>query len=386
MEEAAALARKEEWARFYKEQELCMIAELDAPTTAERLFPLVRTHVQLQQFVTLVAAWQHQRCLGDDESKLFTKRVLEVAARFVPVCRDSYAVFMVALDRARNLEIIDAHEYYAMSGDAHVERVKNADFVKEMQDEIKQIAGKTYDLEEALFVFWSALEDLRKAHQAQLRAQAIAGLFKAVVNVLSLGAGGAVLDSAVAIALSQIVDIGDIEAAKKLLEVGCVAGFDAVAVLEEATGADNLKDLIFCGVDTWAGGVGDNALDKAAKEKIAVKLVAVAAAAVNVQPATDREGALPPLPEQTELAPLEAAVDGSSAILERSLLAAVNANSAHSGEADFFDAAFSDESIEAALAQCNLTRLTSVLVEHGFTTRGVLEELSAFGREEFLRC
>lgn len=94
--------------------------------------------------------------------------------------------------------------------------MENAEFVQDIREAVRLNTAKINGLESNSIAINRSLNAIRKGLKRKMKIEAAVGFMGAIISVISIGAGGSLLNAASAAAIQSIVDFGDIVHIEKI--------------------------------------------------------------------------------------------------------------------------------------------------------------------------
>ena len=193
-------------------------------------------------YYTYVACYYRMGLIEKDVARTFIKNgLLTVSTK----CQDRYSVniFKLINEKARDDGYITRYEFH--DGDQLAEHAGLQPKFESLVEAIRANTARIEGLEANLVAVNKSVNQIRKGLRRKYRIEAVTGFISAVINAISMGIGGGVVN--VAAAFHTVIDFGDIDHLKenfadnaallgKVKEVLALA--DEIVVMAE----DNLSD------------------------------------------------------------------------------------------------------------------------------------------------
>lgn len=189
----------------------------------EELMTIVEDVHQMKFLYTFINTHHCTNSINLQDCKRYITKCLEKIA-LSTTDRDAIAIFKQLLDKAKQDGFINNHEYYSLESKAVVAHVGAASFVKEIWKSIHGLQTRVTTLENRVDVLDVKVEGLeqvndniidsikmlQKGIRRKQKIEAVTGMMSAVLNSISFGLAGSAFQGAMGIAISNIVDFGDI--------------------------------------------------------------------------------------------------------------------------------------------------------------------------------
>ena len=161
-------------------------------------------------YYTYVACYYRMSLIEKDDAGSFIKNGLRTVST---KCQDpdSVAIFKVINDKAKKDGYLNPFDFHY--GDQLAERAGLQPMLESLAEAIRANTARIEGLEANLVAVNKSVNQIRKGLRRKYRIEAVTGFMSAVINVISMGIGGGLVDAAVA--LQSVIDFGDIDHLKE---------------------------------------------------------------------------------------------------------------------------------------------------------------------------
>ena len=174
----------------------------------KELSPLVGDVHQMKLLYTAVASCRRLGALKEEDSKEIIYNGLETTAE---TCLHTYAIaiFKLIIAKAKVDGFITGLESNVLDNRAELKRIEHAPFIKSMMEAMHTNTQRIEGLEANVKAINDSVNRIKDGLQRKKELEIAFGLVIAVVNVMSLGVGGTVIDAVQKMAMDSIIDFGD---------------------------------------------------------------------------------------------------------------------------------------------------------------------------------
>lgn len=213
------------------------LTEITVQEFHDKLVQLVENVHEMKLFYTLLRASLVQGLLSRDRVTILLESALKRTAQTCS-SESSLATYKVTLAKCFQDGLLDEHTFHILDNRAEVQRMSNADFildmkatidknthrieglegtVKVLQDNIKILHDNVRLLDDNIKSVHQSLDKLKSGMRFKLKMEATMGMMGAVVNAVSLGIGGSLLQAFHSV-VSNVIDYGDISHILKVIK------------------------------------------------------------------------------------------------------------------------------------------------------------------------
>ena len=200
-----------EIAPFY--DELIKINEKDvnvATCLLGKLFSFIEDVHMMKIYYTYVACYYRIGLIEKDDAGTFIKNgLLTVSTK----CQDRYSVVMFKLINEKAYEDGYLTRWDFHDGDQLAEHAGLQPKFESLVEAIRANTARIEGLEANLVAVNNSVNQIRKGLRRKYRIEAVTGFIKSVINAISMGIGGGLVDAAAA--FHTVVDFGDIDHLKE---------------------------------------------------------------------------------------------------------------------------------------------------------------------------
>jgi len=261
----------------------------------EELINHIQDVHQMKIFYTLVRYARRMNEINEHDHINYIRQGLEKAA-LTTINEDAFIIFKIILDKAIEDQIINIHWYRRLDRRAELKNTEHAPFIKELQQAVKNNTARIEGLEANVTAINDSLNKLKKGLKHKMVAERRVAFMSLILNAVSCGALGPVLQGVMSTTIEQIVDFGDaVHIEKVALSLNDTAVLESV---EEGKGlgqyiADiSVNDVIDFTIDGY-GMTADRNLEKAVND---VNLLTVITAAAIALPLSNPQPSVATLP------------------------------------------------------------------------------------------
>ena len=165
---------------------------------------------EMKIYYTYVACYYRMGLIEKDVAGTFIKDGLRTVST---KCQDHHSVVIFKLinEKAKGDGYLTLYEFH--DGDQLAERAGLQPMFESLADAIRANTARIEGLEANLVAVNNSVNQIRKGLQRKYRIEAATGFISAVINAISMGVGGGLVDAAVA--FHTVIDFGDIDHLKQ---------------------------------------------------------------------------------------------------------------------------------------------------------------------------
>ena len=224
---------------------------------------------EMKIYYTYVACYYRMSLIEQDDAGTFIKNgLLTVSTK----CQDRYSVVMFKLINEKAYEDGYLTRWDFHDGDQLAEHAGLQPKFESLVEAIRANTARIEGLEANLVAVNKSVNQIRKGLRRKYRIEAVTGFISAVINAISMGIGGGVVNAAAA--FHTVIDFGDIDHLKENFA-------DNAALLDQVNEGLALADEI---VVMAEGRLSDSKLKNVVNDEKDVVIVLVVAAKLVQQP------------------------------------------------------------------------------------------------------
>lgn len=199
----------------------------DSTKVCEKLEVLSRaiTDVHMMKiFYTTTAMLQKSGVLTHENASNYIRKGLDKTAG-VCTCGDSVSNLKIILEKAEQDEYIQRLDLHRFDNHAEVTRMENASFIADIRESIRSNTARIGGLEANVEAINHSVNAIKAGIKRQMKIEATVGIICVVLNAISFGVGGSILDASISVALGSIVDYSDLAHIQTVAEQwggGCI--------------------------------------------------------------------------------------------------------------------------------------------------------------------
>jgi len=208
----------------------------------QNLVSAIQDHFQYKVFYTMVSYYFTLGELKEKERNHLVKQALKACSKLCDT-DFNYALFRIHLDKAFQDNAISKIVKYELEGAGNKEHIRNADFIQQMQalvvhnmEQLEELQSDIQDIYASLSKLESnvkkvneSLSNIATGLRRKYRIEACAGFVGALLNAISFGVAGSAMQGCISLALSEIVNFGDVPHLCQVVEgVGDISVHDAL--------------------------------------------------------------------------------------------------------------------------------------------------------------